>query len=106
MNYGETPNVDPEFHRVRAEQSANGFASDLRVVRLGFLLVEEPIGTKAILTICSVFCLNVTGMVLGAKALHRREIAIHVAEEFVGAGGLLFVGPSLDGIGFYVLPIA
>jgi hypothetical protein len=106
MNYGEAPNVDTKFHCGRAEQSADGFATDFRVVRLGFLLVGEPIGAKAILTVCAVFCLDVAGVVLGAEALRGGEAAVHIAEEFVRAGGLLFVGPPLNGIGFYILAIA
>src|SRR5208283_4272655 len=106
MNYRQAPNVDTKFHRGRAEQSADGFAADFRVVRLGFLLVEKPIGAEAILTVCAVFCLDVAGVVLGAEALRGGEVAVHIAEKFVRANGLLFVGPPLDAIRLYVLAIA
>ena len=50
-------------------RALDGFAADLGVVGLGLLLVEKPIGAKAIFTVRAIFCLDVAGVVLGAEAL-------------------------------------
>ena len=54
------------------------------MINLSLLFVEVPISSEAFLTVGTIFVLNVTSVILGAKPLSGSEVAVHIAKEFIG----------------------